>query len=330
MLSFQNAISDQGNLANLCADRRNNTEEIFKGNAFYGDDYVLRMYSGLPAAYRLKVVIPHGVALDPSFIWSAERAAFLPAVFCYQVTREEVYARQTQKRIIRGAAPFVYARELIKDQLPSDRLGLLFFPSHSTHHLQAHANYEELADILVTLPQKYMPISVCIYWRDYNLGHHKPFMDRGIRVVSAGHVYDKYFLFRLVYLLSMHKFASGNNFGSHMFYSTLSGCEYFHFEGYEPVISGNSERPNMPVGLAVQFRELFRKDPSLFRKEEQRKCTEHYLGTNNLLRPTKLRRTLLSAELLDKTRIAYQNGLIIPAFFQRLIVRLKSYARLKY
>ncbi len=88
-------------------------------------------------------------------------------------------------------------------------------------------DYENIAIKLLKLDKKFFPITICIYWKDYLQGKHQSFIDHGFPVVSAGHIYDQNFLYRLSYLLSTYKFAASNIIGSSMFYAVHAGCSFF-------------------------------------------------------------------------------------------------------
>jgi hypothetical protein len=176
----------------------------------------------------------------------AERSSReFPVVLCYPPYRERSYREHTDKRVVLSAAPFLYVAEMLKNEPRPERSGTIFFPSHSTHWNTAHMDYELMAKQLTLLPDQYQPITVCIYWRDVNLCRHIPFQDCGIKVVSAGHIYQNpYFLHRLYHLCSLHRDASGNAPGSHLFYSVTAGCSYFHFHEV-----GYSVETGLDIGL---------------------------------------------------------------------------------
>jgi hypothetical protein len=202
MLALPNldeALAEARDLARVCAPRRLDTCEIFEPNAFYGSDSVLKAYAGLAPDESLKAVVPHGVVFDEGYVWEVERQAMLPAVLAYGENRESAYRRATAKLVIRSAPPFAYAGKLLEGAPAPARAGTLFFPSHSTHRVTWHTDLDGLAEALLALEAKFQPVTVCMYWRDYELGRHLPFSRRGLPVVSAGHMFD------------LHSFASSTS-----------------------------------------------------------------------------------------------------------------------
>jgi hypothetical protein len=304
MITLEEALAAQADLVRLCQERPLLTNEIFQPNAFYGIDQVLKDYAGLSADYLLKTIVPHGIYLDDNFLWIEEQQAKLPVVLVYPLYRERTYQAATTKKTVLIASPFVYVTELLKCQPKPERRGTLFFPSHSTHHITAQMDFERLADSITALGEEYQPVTVCMYWRDYNLGHHEPFRRKGIRIVSAGHMFDPAFLFRFYHLCSMHRYACGNDVGSHMFYAVKAGCSYFHLSGAPVSLAADKailERDGgeAPASRLEYLMSLFR-NPSPNPTQEQLKIVDYYLGAAYRKSPNGLRRDFLYAEALDR------------------------------
>ena len=327
MLTLEETLASQNDLFQLCADRPLKTNEICRANAFYGIDTVLKRYAGLPQSYALKVVVPHGLHFTEDYVWESEAKALVPAVWCYPPYRERAYVSRTNKKVILSASPFVYVVEMLKNQPRPTRRGTIFFPAHSTHWNTVHMDFDCLAEELTHLDDEYKPITVCIYWRDFNLGRHIPFQERGLPIVSAGHIYDSDFLYRFYHLCSMHRYAASNGLGSHIFYSVKAGCSFFYFDkvGY----SSEIDRKVYPDGLpkaapAVQLvlKSLFGVPrPSM--TAEQLKTVDYYLGASYLKSPQDLKQRLLYAERLDKVGFWVRNNgggahLTFPTYYRRL------------
>ena len=330
VLTLEDTLASQTDLSRLCSDRPLRTNEIFAPNAYYGNDLILKEYAGLPPSYRLKVVIPHGLIMSEDFIWKAEAKAPLPAVLCYSSHRQCVYASRANKHVFHSAYPFVYLVEMLKRDPAPERRGTIFFPAHSTHHVTAQMDFEAVAEKLLRLGTQYEPVTVCIYWRDFNLGHHTAFERRGLQIVSAGHMYDPAFLFRFYHLCSIHRHASSNSIGSSLFYSVKSGCSYFCLDS--GTVSHIAE--DHVLKRDVSSSEPARRDAleSLFRTPretttaEQMEAVDYYLGIKYLKSPLELRRQLRHAELLDKVGFFVHNRghktrVVVPAFYKRTVMK---------
>jgi hypothetical protein len=302
------------------------TLELFRGNAFYGMARILKEYSGLPSDRPLKVVIPHGLVFSPSHIWEAEVRAALPVVLCYPAYREAIYRAQTHKVVVPSASPFIYLLELLKTHREPSRQGTIFFPAHSTHSITAHADLERLAERLLVLDKRYQPVNVCVYWRDLKLGHHLPFQERGFRLVSAGHMFDPFFLARFYHLCSLHKYSASNAIGSNLFYSIKAGCSFFLIGGFDVTLVGDAaaikrDTHSVTGQLDSSLWSLFG-TPREQVSNEQLEVVDQLLGTAHFQSPEGLRRQLLQAEVLDKAGFVFRTEtgrarLAAPAFFRR-------------
>lgn len=298
-------------LSLLCADRALATRERFEPNAYYGFDRILKRYAGLPDSFRLPAVIPHGVYLDAGYVWAAEAAVDLPAILVCEPYRVAAYAAATEKVIMPAASPWLYLLRLAGQPTSgASRRGTVLFPSHSTHHVTSPHDYEQLACIASELPAEMQPVTVCLYWRDVNLGRDEPFRARGLAVESAGHMYDPEFSFRLLEILSRHAHAAGNAFGSHIFYAAAVGCDYFHLgapaelsvaDFREPLLTGDVRVPPDPDAVA-EFDLLLQRafvgpDRSA---AAQQQAAAHVLGAQALLAPAQLRADLVALHRYDR------------------------------
>lgn len=335
LLTLEETLASQKDLATLCADRPLKTKEIFQPNAFYGNDFVLKKYADMPQTYCLKLVIPHGTSTSEDYVWEAEVKAPLPAILCYSSHREAAN-RRTNKYIVYSTYPFVYVVEMLSSQPKPERRGTMFFPTHSTHHVTAQMDFEAMAEELKQLDEQYQPVTVCVYWRDFNLGHHLPFQERGLSIVSAGHMHDPAFLFRFYHLCSVHRYSSSNLVGSSLFYSVKSGCSYFYLDVGKPSHVAEADILRRDTSSPSPSREAALKSlfgtPQPCTTAEQMKAVDYYLGAGYLESPQGVRRQLLYAERLDKFGFFVHNRgrrgrFVIPSYYRRIgmnvAIRLK-------
>lgn len=306
VMSRSELLSETSDLGRLCRPRRLSTVEVFEPNAYYGNDVVLKSYAGLPIDRPLKVVVPHGVVFDQSYVWGAERRASLPAVLAYNSSRAQAYARSTRMLRIPCAVPFAYLPKIL-GEATKQRSGTLFFPSHSSHRLTAQSDYVGMATRLVELEAELQPVTVCIYWRDYELGRHKPFVERGLKVVSAGHIYDPGFLFRLYCLCQEHRFAASNSVGSSLLYSVLAGCSYFLLPEFRVAYTGAPDHLASDLSHGGDVQEAIAREfsaPVDGISASQSHLVAEICGLDHLLSPRMLRDALLMAERLDRFGMA--------------------------
>ncbi|MEA5616585.1 hypothetical protein VB711_01845 [Cronbergia sp. UHCC 0137] len=304
MLTLQETLSSQNNLYQLCLNCQFKSYEIFSGNYFYGNDFILKLYAGLPHNYPFKIILPHGVYMDRNFIWNEEIMSPLPVILSYPFERQQIYIdyinrHGVNKVVIPSASPFLYLLELLKNQPKPNRKGTIFFPSHSTHHVTVQADWEKLADALINLDDEYQPVTVCVYWRDFELGRHIPFQRRGIRIVSAGHMFDKHFLFRFYHLCSTHRYAASNEIGANLFFSIKAGCSYFFMDKFdcfyeaenEEILKRDVESPDKAI---LESLKLLFKNPNPYITAEQIETVNYYLGAEHLKSPEELRQELIN------------------------------------
>jgi hypothetical protein len=306
-LNREQLIAEAEDIDRLCRSRDLRTSEIFTPNAFYGNDLVLKRHAGLPPDRPLKAVVPHGIVFDPSYVWESERRALLPAVLAYSEDRARAYARATRKLPIRSAVPFAYLPKLLGEAPPAERSGTLFFPGHSSHRATAQADFVGLAEALTRLAPEHRPVTVCIYWRDHELGRHRPFLERGLQLVSAGHMYDPAFLFRLYHLCQRHRYAASNHVGSSLLYAVLAGCRFFFLPGFGVTYAG--ERSHLAQDLSHggallgELAQTFAA-PAGEPTARQSGLAASICGLDRLLEPESLRAVLAMADRLDRFGVA--------------------------
>ncbi|OHY42057.1 hypothetical protein BCV63_10250 [Cylindrospermopsis raciborskii CS-508] len=354
MINLEQTLNEQQNLSELCSDtppKLLNTCEVFAPNAYYGNDLIYKLYADLPVKYPLKAVLPHA----PDFyvnsrdkVWESELVNSLPEIWCYGNRSTQIYSQalkniKIDKKVVPSASPFLYLLKLIQpDSIIPERRGTIFFPTHSTHHIIDNTSFEILASKLDCLGEEYRPISVCIYWRDFNLGRHLPFEKRGMKIVSAGHMYDPEFLFRFYHLCSLHKYSCANDYGTAILYSIKSGCSYFHLDADDlysntvKKINSNVCLPDDPasyvstevtsleekINEVKTFRDLF----AVPRQElisNQIEFVNELLGNQSLKTPTELRDMIIAAEIkyVATAEIAIRDNNLLP----RLLRRLRGY-----
>lgn len=284
-------------LDELCANRGNPTIDRFRGNGFYGMADVYKTYAGISVDIPLNGIVPHGPYISDTWLWQAEAKAKVPYVYCYPKFRQAVYKKHTNKKVVLSACPFIYVEYMLKEEPKPERCGTLFFPVHSSKHIPAQQDYNKLASKLLTIDEIYQPIDVCIYWKDYLAGAAEPFLQKGITVVSAGHIYDRSFLYRLYNLLSRYQYASGNKLGSHLFYAVRSGCSYFHIDSSYNFIGSPRVLRNTCGNVRVERRNEINQafethTPTPTKKQQE--MVNYYLGADYFKTRKEMRNALLA------------------------------------
>ncbi|MBD1912361.1 MULTISPECIES: hypothetical protein [unclassified Leptolyngbya] len=319
-LTLDETLAQQENLESLCQECPEGNVEIFHGNAFYGGDRILKTYANLPPDYALKGVVPHGVYLSDTFIWHKEIFSPLPAAFYFSEHLQKNYEnnlkkQHVHKRLYPLSSPFLYLLDLYKNAPKPERDGTLFFLTHSTHHITTAFDPQVVIDKLHALEQRYHPVTICLYWRDFQLGCQKPFEAAGFRVVSAGHMYDPLFMARLYHLLSLHRYAAGNDISSHVFYAVKTGCPYLYIDTGN-VTRSAADPKRLALTLATLDEPRIQKIKSLFQEPSdsitpaQLELVDYYLGAQYFQSPEGLKQQFLDLEPL------YELGYNTPHYFQ--------------
>lgn len=305
-ITLDETLVAQRDLDSLCGERVLDTGELFAPNAYYGNDLALKAYCGWPTARPLKAIIPHGVVFNGEYTWESERRSSLPVILAYPDFRVPAYRQATRKLVVPGTAPFVFVCRLMRQIPAPQRSGTLFFPAHSTHGVTVQTDHHAIAERLSRLDSKYRPVRICIYWKDYLAGRHLPYAARGFEIVSAGHMFDPRFMFRLYHLLCMHRFAASTTEGSYIFYAVLAGCVYFHLQGFDveclPHSAANRddvcthpEADAVVLAFSGDYDEV---------TPRQRQIVEAYMGADNIASPAGLRKVLETADALDRYGLA--------------------------
>jgi hypothetical protein len=296
-LTHTQAWREQEDLAALCRDRSRETPEILGQNANYGNDLVIKAYAGVSAEEALRIALPHGLELNRALVNAPYFRSLtrLPVIAYYAGDGVSFYRALGIRNLLWPmAAPFVYATRMASDEAPGERRGTIFFPSHSTEITQPTQDLAELAATVAALPDRYQPVTVCLFFLDYRRGGAEPFRQLGLRVVSAGHFRDPQFLFRLRHLLVDHEYATSNDIGSSCYYAIYAGCKYFHLTDKLTAARDSDIDPRAEEVLS-RLRGL-----AAGSYPEQRQEADWYLGSCHLLEPAELRALLWRAKQLDR------------------------------
>jgi hypothetical protein len=209
-------------LRSLARDRSLATRELHFPNAYYGHNRVLRRYAQLRSERSLKVAIEHGPVIAGDRFWEVDTATRMPIFLCAGPERAAQYREIGGNALeARAIGPLILYARHSQARPPGDRL--LFFPSHSTHHVRTRYDFREVEKLLERYRRDWNQITVCVYWRDVLDGHADVYRSLGVECVTAGHMYDSGFLDRLRMIIERCDAVSSIEVGSHVFYSVALG-----------------------------------------------------------------------------------------------------------
>nr|WP_137119092.1 hypothetical protein [Azospirillum argentinense] len=213
---------------------------------WYGLDRALRDWLDMPQSIPVLMDMHHGpdtyVAALPFYLAS-------PAPLL--VGREEsraLYVDGHGKVAYVMGTPYVHHRRQQGIQPAPSARGTLAFPAHSTHHNHARFDVDRYIDLLMSLPEPFHPIEVCLYWKDILDGNLEHYRSRGINVHTAGHMFDPLFCTRFYDILRRFRYATANMIvGTHSVLALEMGLPFFalgpaaqyEYVGSDPNLDGS-------------------------------------------------------------------------------------------
>jgi FkbM family methyltransferase len=306
-------VPNVATLESLAEDRPEKTNELFTPNDFYGHAEVLKQYCGLPADFQIPGILPHGPYFS-EVVWKPEIQHPLQNLFLISRSQIKRYGAYSSKNPIVIGSPVYYASKMISDQIEEARQsaeGTVVFPAHSTHHVTTHFEEDRLMEYLNGLPDEWKPIRICLYWKDILLGRHHLYSKAGFPCVTAGHMFDKEFIFRMLPIICSHRRAVTNRIGSCSIYAAAFGVPSHLFEQETNSVSDEEQFNEMPntrnLPFAREFLKTMRRDIDEA-APTQKRIAEDAMGLKDLKSPEELR------SLFEKhAGIAPANKVSIPS-----------------
>ena len=294
----------------LAQDRPIQTMEIFEPNDFYGHATILKKYINLPNSYQIKGAIEHGAGIGGD-IWGRNIDNVLPAVITTSRYRAEILKEHTSKKIFAIGPKIQYAHHFLERKAIENekkRLGknLLAFPAHSTHHVDIHYDIQQYCQYLQNLGKSFDTIRVCLYWKDILRGFAEKYKHHGYEIVTAGHIYDPWFLSRLRSLIETATFTTSNEIGTILGYCVVLNKPHLLMESD---IRRSAERIDMLQECSqlsnqkdvVEIRDAFielRTDLTM----QQKNIVRRYWGIDEFKSISELK------SIIEETESLYQKG----------------------
>ncbi|HWV86431.1 MAG TPA: hypothetical protein VNZ62_13365 [Capillimicrobium sp.] len=287
-------------LRRLARDRPLVTLERHEPNAYYGHDAVLKRYLGRPGWRPLPAAVEHSVYVS-GYIWDVEADTPLRTILCSTPERAARYVERDPD----AAAPVpigpVTAYMPPPPPPPASGGALLAFPAHSTHLLESQFDVDEFIGQLESVRQGFDTVRVCLYWKDVLLGRDAPYRAAGYTCVTAGHIYDAGFLFRLRDIFAGARGVVANEVGSPVLYSVLWDRPVWVTEqkvrreaASAEIIAREQVSDQQWEGETATLRALFA-EPSWELTDEQRDHLRWFTGIPSVRPPSALRQILAEA-----------------------------------
>lgn len=243
----------------------------------------IREYGFYPSFLPLCVYTDHGAGtIDKPFKHELESDA--PCQLYHSPDSVREWAKFSAKPCHVLYSPFVFYRKNRHiEQVPSAK-GTIAFPAHSTPSIDDVSDIEIYIKQLLTLPEQFQPVSVCLHMHDINKGRHKVFEKHGIPVHTAGNAEDDRFAERFYDIIKNFRYATSNMVGSYLYYCVEMGMPFSIYGEKQQFI--NREDTNIVSGEYDPYKlfESCRVAHDLFSglytdiTEEQKKFVETHLG----------------------------------------------------
>lgn len=272
-------------------------------NSLYGIGETLKRYAGLPA--ETKCYAEHGVFFG-NHIQFDQKSHWTNAIITFSRVRQEHLRSHGITKPVLTIGPYIsYARKNISErefQEVKAKLGkvLLVFPGHSSSNYNAQFSVERLISNVERIRNRFDTVLVSCYYADIeHRERFQPYLDRGYRVVSAGHKFAPDFLDRLRTIISLADHTLSNAVGTHIGYCVaLEKPHYLVDEGFEEVATNVVERDlysNFQEIRAVEMEEVGKQFRSYSTDilAAQRDIVDKYWGLTEKKSPEELLRWLM-------------------------------------
>lgn len=205
----------------------------FGHNAFYGLADIIKSAIHLPHDKPFDGVIEHGLYIPQDDI--PEMLDKKNEIYVVGRVRQEFLQRTFPEKKIHSIGPYIqyvdsfHSETWIQSQKKKLGKTLVVFPSHSTHYFIMDFDVNFLVDEIekIRLQHEFQSVLICLYWKDILLHMDERFSGRGYKFVTAGHIYDPYFLSRLKSIFFLADVAMGNALGTNIGYSIACGVPYY-------------------------------------------------------------------------------------------------------
>lgn len=163
--------------------------------------------------------------------------------------------------------------------------GSVYFVSHNTESIIDQNDPHTYAKEIACLPERFMPVTICLHITDMRMGLDKVYSDLGFEVACAGDSLHQDFTKNFYQIIRKSKYALANHFGSACLYAIEFGMP-FGLYGTNPHYYNNGD-PNIEAGAYDIYKigeyystalHLFDRLPGEGISPEQREFAEKYLG----------------------------------------------------
>lgn len=214
-------------------DLKKKGRKVPRISTLYGMDRIFKEIYGIPSYIPVSLVclLEHGVNFQFSNFYERLILSKNEMIFLDNSHRSIEFTIQTKKKAYPIGPLYPKYRKVKGISLKSERIGTLAFPAHSNSQIDFSKGYENYVKDLKSLPAKYHPIVICMYYYDILSDRHLIFIDAGFEVITNGYIGDPLFPDRLYENLSSFKYVTSNHAGSYAYYALEFGIPFFLYGG---------------------------------------------------------------------------------------------------
>jgi len=197
------------------------TAEVCFQNDFYGNAYCIKKYCDIDENYYIKSAIEHACYMGEDYVWDADVNSVFETIITLSPKRKEVLEKVTSKKIY-TLGPYIayadYSKSKIELDNEKERLGrtLVVFPSHSTDIVKMNFDFDLFINEIKNLSKNFDSVRICVHYTDILNNKYLMYEKAGFQIVSAGHIFDMFFLPRLKSILYCSDMIMSNDAGSYI------------------------------------------------------------------------------------------------------------------
>ena len=202
------------------------TVEIFKPNAYYGLDRIVKEFLDIPTEAPLPFAVGHGVTfgIQPGVYVYGRREPVPILTYCNDIDLDIISALKSNRTLIHVPHLFSLLVNLRLNRHDTlDKLVFrenLFFPPHSNVDWRLRdATDGSIIEMFGNMGLEPKNTSIMLPLTAILAGRHLQYQRVGFTILTAGHVYDPKFIFRWINLVGAHSRVVVCNLGSHLFFS---------------------------------------------------------------------------------------------------------------
>jgi len=238
-------------------------------NTVYGDDIILKSYSGYDMTKPINGEITHGWYPNngvPGYVPSEElkckdKAKFYNKRFyVWNKRMEDSFRRLGFKSIVTIGAPFLYIPELVEPGYLGSK-SIILFPVHSTETekfydaINVFKTY--LKQVASIVEENFDNITICLGHRDYNTDGVKKIF-KNYNVVTLGNKSNPEFLLDYQNLVNKYEYVSSNVFSTALFYALHMGKKAFILGNPGINYKKNLEWKSADIVASTNYKEVYK------------------------------------------------------------------------